>query len=92
MPTGYIVGFYKHAFPTANVRSLVLAAVLAGQFSSLLLTMLSGGVRFSQAVISTVILQGIGASALSAGINTTNSSGDTKRVEAAKEEAKADKK
>jgi len=83
MPTGYLVGFFKHAYPQAGGRSLVIVAILAGLVSSLLMTMLAGGVQTTQVGIATFIIQGIGAAALSAGVGATNSSGDAKRTEVA---------
>lgn len=82
MPTGYLVGFFKHAYPQAGGRSLVLVAIVAGLISSLLMTMLAGGLQTTQVGIATFIVQGLGAAALSAGVGATNSSGDTKRTEA----------
>jgi MFS family permease len=82
MPTGYLVGFFKHANPTASSKAIVIVAILAGFLSSLLMTMLAGGIQLTQLGIATVVIQGIGAAALAAGVNTTNASADAKRADA----------
>lgn len=86
MPTGYLVGFYKLAFPQAATRWLVLIALLSGLGSSALMTMLAGGIQLTQPGIAAIVVQGLGAAALSAGVGATNASGDKKREAAGSNE------
>lgn len=70
--TGYLVGFYKKAYPTALDRSIVAVAVVAGLLSALVATMASGGVHLSQASLGTILMQGLSAAGLSAGVQVVN--------------------
>lgn len=70
--TGYLVGFFKKAFPTASSASIVAVAIVAGLFSAIVVSMVNGGIPLTQPGIGTILLQGIGAAALSAGVQVTN--------------------
>jgi len=79
VPTSYIVSFFKLAVPTANSAAIVVVAVLAGLASSVLVTMMTGGIAATQAGIATVIVQGIFAAAVAAGVTRTDQAGENKR-------------
>lgn len=70
--TGYLVGFFKKARPTANDGAIVAVAIAAGLLSALVISMVNGGIQMSQLAIGTIVLQGIGAAALSAGVQGAN--------------------
>jgi len=79
VPTSYIVSFFKMAVPKAGSASLVIVAVLAGLATSALVTMMTTGIAFTQAGIAGVIVQGIFAAAVAAGVTRTDQAGEDKR-------------
>lgn len=70
--TGYLVGFFKKARPDSGDAPIVAVAVLAGLFSAVVISMVNGGIQISQLGIGTILLQGIGAAALSAAVQVSN--------------------
>lgn len=70
--TGYLVGFFKKARPTSGDGSIVAVAIAAGLLSAVVISMVGGGIQMSQLGIGTIILQGIGAAALSSGVQGAN--------------------
>lgn len=70
--TGYLVGFFKKAFPQAGDAKIVAVAILAGLLSAVVASMVNGGIQLSQMAIGAIILQGIGAAALAAGVQVAN--------------------
>jgi|GEM_PF-5649814 len=69
---GYLVGFFKKAKPTAGSGSIVAVAIAAGLFGAVIISMVNGGIQMTQLGIGTIILQGIGAAALAAGVQVSN--------------------
>lgn len=70
--TGYLVGFFKKAKPNASSGAIVGIAIVAGLLSAVVISMVNGGIQASQLGIGTIILQGIGAAALAAGVQGAN--------------------
>lgn len=70
--TGYLVGFFKKARPTASDGAIVSIAISAGLLSAVVVSMVNGGIQISQLGIGTIILQGIGAAFMAAGVQATN--------------------
>lgn len=70
--TGYLVGFFKKGRPTSGDGAIVAVAIAAGLFSAVIISMVNGGIALSQLGIGTIILQGIGAAALAAGVQGAN--------------------
>lgn len=70
--TGYLVGFFKKAFPNASDAHIVAVAILAGLLSATVVSMINGGIEMSQVAIATIIVQGIGAAFMAAGVQATN--------------------
>lgn len=70
--TGYLVGFFKKARPLAGDGSIVAIAIAAGLLSAVVISMVNGGIAMSQFGIGVIILQGLSAAALAAGVNASN--------------------
>ena len=70
--TGYLVGFFKKGFPDASGARVVGVAILAGLASAVVASMVNGGIQLTQMAIGTIIMQGVGAAALAAGVNASN--------------------
>lgn len=70
--TGYLVGFFKKAYTNASDARIVGVAIIAGLFSAVVVSMINGGIELSQVAIATIIVQGIGAAFMAAGVQATN--------------------
>ena len=70
--TGYLVGFFKKAKPNASDGAIVGVALVAGLLSAALASMVNGGIQVTQMDIGVLIFQGIGAAALSSGVQVAN--------------------
>lgn len=70
--TGYLVGFFRKAYPDARGSRVIATAIAAGLLCSALASMINGGIPLSQQGIALVIAQGISAAALSAGVQASN--------------------
>lgn len=78
---GYLVAFYKIAAPAAPSWALVLVSLLSGVGSALLIAVGEGATLTSQ-VAAQVVVQGVGAAAIAAGLTRTDSAGEGRREDA----------
>jgi len=77
---GLLVALFKLGVPSASSAMIALVAVLAGQFSSVLVTAAGDGLALNQKAIATVIITGIMAAAAAAGVSRTEQSAEAKRT------------
>lgn len=85
-----LVSLFKLGMPTAPSKAIAGIAFLAGQLSSILVTMAGTGLATDQKTLATTIISGVLAAAAAAGISRTDQSAENSRVEAgAKEPAVA---
>jgi hypothetical protein len=78
--TGYLVSFFKLARPTASSGLIVAAAMLSGLISSTLVTAARGGLALDQKTIAVLVISGLAAAAVAAGLNRTDQTAEAKRI------------
>lgn len=81
---GYLVAFFKLGAPASPPWALVMVALCAGILSAVLIFFGEGGTLTAQTGAQ-VVMQGIGAAAIAAGLTRTDEAGEDKRFEAREE-------